>query len=393
MNWLDSARLSAALQDAGHQQVNDEAEADHVFINTCTVTAEAERKSRQTAKQAQREQTMVVVTGCSPRVPDSPWQNPQQNLLSFSAPETLFKHFDIELDEERLPLHSRTRLPVAIQTGCDNLCSFCITRIARGAHRNLPADQIIQQIRLAHEHGVQEVILTGINLAAWGCENSRRPEQARLHQLLEQILKETTIPRIRISSIGPQFIQPGFWDVYSEPRICDHLHISLQSGSPAILDRMIREHGTDEVAELAMRARKQRPDTALMADIISGFPGESAEDHQNGLRFIEQCGFSRLHVFPFSAREGTAAASLPHQLDKYVKKARASELRELSRRLWHDFLQQQMGRSVEVLVESSGKQGLSSNHIRVLVENGQMGELRRLVLNRDNLAVELPAGG
>lgn len=385
MNWLDSARLAAALQSAGHQQVAEEGEAEQIFVNTCTVTAEAERKSRQTVKQAQLVQAQVAVMGCSPRVPDSPWQA-QGNLLSFSDPHELFTHFDIEADEERLPLHSRTRLPVAIQTGCDNLCSFCITRLARGPHRNLPAEEIIHQIQLAHEHGIQEVILTGINLAAWGCDNSRRPEQARLHQLLEQILEQTGIPRIRISSIGPQFIQPGFWDIYRDQRICDHLHISLQSGSPSVLARMVREHGIDEVTQIAEQARKLRPDTALMADIISGFPGESEREHREGMDLLQQLDVARLHVFPYSPRQSTPAAQMPGQLTQAAKKARAAELRALSRQQWQDFLQRQMGKTVQVVVESSGHHGLSGNHIRVKVEGGSMGELRTMLLSEERLA-------
>ncbi|MBW6476610.1 MAG: MiaB/RimO family radical SAM methylthiotransferase [Chromatiales bacterium] len=388
MNWLDSARLGAALQSAGHHQVADEAAADHVFVNTCTVTAEAERKSRQTVKQVQQLVPQVVVMGCSPRVEGNHWQR-EQGRLVFADQAALFAQFGIETDEERLPLQSRTRLPVAIQTGCDNICSFCITRIARGAHRNLPAPTIIQQIRLAEEHGIQEVILTGINLAAWGCENSRQPEQARLHELLEQILEQTTIPRIRISSIGPQFIQPGFWDVYADPRICDHLHISLQSGSPEVLARMVREHGTDEVAWMAEQARQRRPNTALVADIICGFPGETEAQHRQGLRFLDDCGFARLHVFPYSSREGTAAADYPEQVEVQRKKARAADVRQLSRQLHQRFLQQQLGKEVSVLLESSGQQGLSSNYIRVNVPDGQMGEIRRLRLDTDNLAESL----
>ena len=384
MNWLDSARLAAGLQAAGHQQVSDEAEAEQVFVNTCTVTSEAERKSRQTVKQVQHGPTQVAVMGCSPRVSNNVWIA-QENQQVFLSQHDLFRHYGIDPDEERLPLHSRTRLPVAIQTGCDNICSFCITRVARGEHRNLPARSVITQIRQAHEHGIQEVILTGINLAAWGCDNSRRPEQARLHQLLEQILEQTEMPRIRISSIGPQFIQAGFWDVYSDPRLCDHLHISLQSGSADVLRRMVRDHGVDEVASLAEQARSKRPHTALMADIIAGFPGETEGEHQQGYDFLRQTGFSRLHVFPFSARQGTPAAELAGQLDKPTKQRRASELRQLSKQQWQGFVRDQLGKTAAVLVESSGRQGLSTNHIRVKLDEAMMGEIHHIRLAKENI--------
>ena len=386
MNWLDSARLAAALQTAGHTPVEDEAEADHVFVNTCTVTAEADRKSKQTVNKAGRNPVQVAVMGCGPRVDRGIWQQQTDNALVFAEEADMFAHFGVEVDELQLPLNSRTRLPVAIQTGCDNLCTFCITRVARGPHRNLPTDTIITQINQALEHDISEVVLTGINLAAWGCEDSNKPQQARLHELLEAILTRTDMPRIRLSSLGPQFIQPGFFDVYQDERICDYLHISLQSGSDGVLQRMIRGHGTEEIYRIAERARAARPDTAIAADMIAGFPGETEQEHRETMALLQAIGFAKLHVFPYSTREGTPAANLAGQLAQELKKERAGEIRELSRSMRKAFLDAQLGKRLKVLVESSGNNGLSTNYIRMHVENASMGDILELTLTEANLA-------
>lgn len=384
MNWLDSARLAAALQSVGNVAVSDEDEADYIFVNTCTVTSEADRKSRQTVNRAGQRQKQVAVMGCGPRVDSSDWQAQNDSALIFSDEEKMLSHFGVESDELLLPLNSRTRLPVAIQTGCDNECSFCITRIARGAHRNLPAEQILRQIDQAYESGVREVVLTGINLAAWGCDDSRKPEQARLHELLEMILQRTEMPRIRLSSIGPEYIQPAFFDLYADERICDYLHISLQSGSDSVLQRMARGHGTKEVEIIAAQARAVRPNTALAADIIAGFPGETDEEHRETLAFVEHLQFAKLHVFPFSVREGTPAAEMSDQLSQEIKKQRASELRELGRTLREQFIQQQIGRTVNVLVEGNG-QGLSGNYLRLNTGDLIQGTSALIVIDTETL--------
>lgn len=384
MNWLDSARLAAALQSAGNVAVNDETEADYIFVNTCTVTSEADRKSRQTVNRAGQQQKQVAVMGCGPRVDRNDWQAQNDSALIFGDELEMLAHFGVENDELLLPLNSRTRLPVAIQTGCDNECSFCITRIARGAHRSLPTDQILRQIDLAYESGVREVILTGINLAAWGCDDSREPQQAKLHELLEAILQHTEMPRIRLSSIGPEYIQPAFFDVYANERICDYLHISLQSGSDSVLKRMQRGHGTKEVEWIAEQARAIRHDTALAADLIAGFPGETEEEHKETLAFVERLQFAKLHVFPFSVREGTPAAELPDQLSQAIKKQRAGELRDLGQKMRQQFIDSQMGKTVQVLVEANG-QGLSGNYLRLRTGSSVQGKIIPCQIMNDTL--------
>lgn len=385
MNWLDSARLAAALQTAGHQAVNDEAEADFIFVNTCTVTHEADRKSKQTVNKAGRAQKQVAVMGCGPRVDAQGWQQQAEGALIFNNDSEMMAHFGIVDDEAQMPLSSRTRLPIAIQTGCDNKCSFCITRIARGAHRSLPQEGIIRQVKQAFDHGIREIVLTGINLAAWGCDNSNQPEQARLHQLVEAILQQTEMPRIRLSSLGPQFIQPDFFDVYADERVCDYLHISLQSGSDSVLDRMVRGHGTAELLNISERARAVRPNTAIAADMIAGFPGETDAEHQETLALLNKVQFAKLHVFPYSEREGTPAATAAAAVDLSVRKRRAAEIRDLGKAMRKQFIEQQMGKSFSVLVEGNGT-GLTGNYIRLRTGELPEGQIDALKLDEDTLA-------
>ncbi|GAB4344810.1 MAG: tRNA (N(6)-L-threonylcarbamoyladenosine(37)-C(2))-methylthiotransferase MtaB [Gammaproteobacteria bacterium] len=364
MNWLDSARLSAALSSAGHLPVTDEADADYVLVNSCTVTAQADRKSRQQANAARRAQKQVAVLGCGPRVDADAYRRQLGDTLVFGSEAEMLDYFGVEEESDPLPLNTRTRLPVAIQTGCDDLCSFCITRIARGRHRNLPLESILRQIRQAEELGLKEIVLTGINLAAWGCENTRRPEESRLHELLAEILARSDIPRIRLSSLGPQYLHDGFFELFADPRICDHLHLSVQSGCDATLRRMQRGHGVEELFSVAERARRARPDVGLAADLIVGFPGETEEEFETTLDAVRSLGFSRLHVFPFSPREGTPAAGMSPTVAPEVKKARAARLRELGSRLRDAFIASQLGREREVLVESN-ETGLTGNYLRI----------------------------
>ena len=386
MNQLDSARLQAALMAAGHELVNSEEQAEYSFVNSCTVTAQADRKSRQAANAAGRTARQVSVLGCSVRIDADKWRQSLPDALIFDSDEALLNYFDAADHNPLLPVSSRTRVQVAIQTGCDDTCSFCITTLARGDHRSLPAGQIIEQVQEAHRQGINEIVLTGINLAAWGSPNSKsQPQLARLHELLASLLAKTDMPRIRLSSIGPQYLQAGFWEVYADTRICDYLHLSMQSGSDPVLDAMDRGHGTAELLNIANRARLVRPNTALAADLIAGFPGETDEHHQQTIGLIKTLGLSKLHVFPYSSREGTLAATIKDQWPTAVKKARATEIRALGLQLRNQYLSTQMGLTLSVLSEQGGR-GWSSNYIRLQTEQGAEGAIGEIELTPTNLA-------
>lgn len=386
MNWLDAARVSAALQGAGHVLVDDEAEAEYVLVNSCTVTAEADRKSRQMAQSARRADKEVVVFGCGPRADREGWRRRLPETVRLEDESSLLRRFGAEEGGEPFPALSRTRLPVAIQTGCDDTCSFCITRIARGAHRSHPAQRIVEHVRTAAELGIREVVLTGINLAAWGSSHTKAaPAEARLGELLRRLLDETGIPRIRLSSLGPQYLQRDFFAAFADPRVCDHLHLSIQSGSDSVLERMGRGHDAATVERVVERARALRPDLALTADFIVGFPGETGAEFAATAGLVERLGFAKLHVFPFSPREGTPAAALPDGLDPTERKRRAAELRALGQATRRTFLDSQLGRRHTVLTERN-ETGLTTNYIRVRTPDAAEGDLVETVLTPDNLA-------
>ncbi len=387
MNWLDGAQITARLQLAGHTLVAEEGEAELVLVNTCTVTGEADRKSRQQATAAAREQRPVAVFGCGPKVEAGRWRERlPANAQVFDSEQGLLEFLGLDPDDEalNLPVASRTRLPVAIQTGCDNRCSFCITRVARGPHRSLEAAAIVRQIAQAAEAGVGEVVLTGINLGAWGAEDSTRADSSRLPALLERILRETAIPRIRISSLGPQYLSAGFYDLLADARLCDHLHLSVQSGSPAVLTAMDRGHGREEVLDCAERARRVRPHIALTADLITGFPGEGEREFEETLQLAQAARLTQLHVFPFSPREGTPAATLFQQVPPELSRQRAARLRAESRSLHAQFVATQMGRELEVLAELGGS-GLTSNYLRLDTSGAERGSWVKVTVTPTSL--------
>lgn len=365
MNQLDSARIAAALLLAGHEQAEDETTADTIFVNSCTVTARADRQSRQESLHAARLRKKLAIFGCGPKVDEKVWRRLFPHAQIFKTDQELFAHFGLSADTSEFPLRDHIRLPVAIQTGCDNKCTFCLTRIARGKTVDFPVKNILRQIKRAENIGIAEIVLTGIQLASWGCENSEKhPESSRLPELLNTILEQTAIPRIRLSSLGPQFLNADFFNIFKNKRICDHLHLSVQSGSPAVLRRMNRGHGIEEVYRIAEQAKKARPDVALTTDLIVGFPGESAADFAQTLQMTAAIGFAKLHVFPFSPRSGTGAANFPDQLPQQEKKLRARILREQGDQLRTNFIASQLGKISQILIIDSSS-GLSTNYLRL----------------------------
>jgi len=387
MNFLDSARIGAVLQNAGHIPAKNEDEADIIFVNSCTVTARADRQSRQEASHAFREKVQVAVFGCSVKVNYDRWKKQNPEYLLFRDEKEIFDYFGIQEDDITFPLHEKTRVPIAIQTGCDNFCTFCITRIARGKTEDFPLESIVQQAKRAEEAGIQEIVLTGIQLASWGCTDSLQfPKSSRLAEVIEALLEHTNIPRIRMSSLGPQFLNNSFWKVFENPRVCDHLHLSIQSGSDRVLEKMNRGHGTKEVWDIVEKARLVRPYTAFTADFIMGFPGETEEDVQETLRMVETICFAHLHVFPYSEREGTGAANFPEKIPVPERKARAKRLRDLADQTKQCFVQQSLGRKITILCEQD-ETGLTSNYIRVAIPEGKNNTLYTTTLSKENIVV------
>jgi threonylcarbamoyladenosine tRNA methylthiotransferase MtaB len=385
MNWLDSAQLRAALQAGGHTEAEQEEEAESILINSCTVTKRADRQVRQEILHAMGLQKKVIVFGCGPKVEKKEWEERFPNISVLPHKEEVIEYFGISKDQLEFPLHDRTRIPVAIQTGCDNKCTFCITRIARGKTRDFPKEKIVRHIQQAEKNGIQEIVITGIQLASWGCGNSLKyPEKSQFATLLSYILKNTNIPRIRMSSLGPQFLNDEFFNVLKNPRICDHLHLSVQSGSPNILQKMNRGHSEKEIYEVVKKAKQIRPNGAITADIIVGFPGETEKDFQETVTMAKKIQFSKIHVFPFSPREKTGAAHFPKQISSNTKKYRAQHLRQKAEELRKNFFHTQIGKKTSVLVEER-ETGFSTNYIRLIVPKGRSGEIRNIQISQNNI--------
>jgi threonylcarbamoyladenosine tRNA methylthiotransferase MtaB len=264
----------------------------------------------------------------------------------------------------------RTRAFVKVQDGCDNRCTFCVTTIARGEGRSRPVAGVVREIQALAAAGYQEAVLTGVHLGSYGRDWG---SQHGLRDLVHAVLSETNIPRLRLSSLEPWDLTPEFFDLWSDSRVCRHLHLPLQSGCDATLKRMARRTTQAAFGALVGAARARIPDLAISTDVIAGFPGETDEEFESSLSFIRAMDFMKLHVFRYSARPGTAAARMPGHVPADVKKDRSGRLLSLSDegawRFWSRFV----GREVSVLWEQvtaasdAGftNSGLSDNYIRV----------------------------
>jgi threonylcarbamoyladenosine tRNA methylthiotransferase MtaB len=383
LNQSEIEKFASQFRAAGHEIVSSPAEADYVIVNTCAVTAEAASDSRQKIRQAARSTPgEVVVTGCwvtldaegarsLPRV-SRVVGNLQKDRLVADVLNLPMEAFDLEpLSREPLPgAHLRTRAFIKVQDGCDNHCTFCVTRIARGAGRSLPLADVLQDVSAALQGGAQEVVLTGVHLGSWG-QDFERP--AHLYDLVEGLLGQSGLPRLRLSSLEPWDLDEAFFSLWSDPRLCRHLHLPLQSGSADTLRRMARKTTPESFARLVAAARKAAPQMAVTTDIISGFPGETETAFAESLDFVRQMDFAAGHVFTYSARPGTAAARMPGQVPMETRKRRNAELRALLAESSARYRQRSVGAELDVLWESTGTygpdgwrlHGLTDNYLRV----------------------------
>ncbi|GAP15166.1 radical SAM methylthiotransferase, MiaB/RimO family [Longilinea arvoryzae] len=367
LNQSEIEQFARQFRSAGHEIVDSAGKADVVVVNTCTVTSQAASDSRQKIRQAARAgKAEILVTGCwSTLEPQAALALPgvrrlvpnddKDHLVSgyLNLPE---ERFDLEpLAREPLPgLHLRTRAFLKVQDGCDNHCTYCITRIARGAGRSVPVSQVIAEVQAAQEGGVNEVVLSGVHLGSWG---SDFPKPVHLYHLIEAILKETDVPRLRLSSLEPWDLHEEFFGLWENPRMCRHLHLPLQSGSAATLQRMARKTTPESFSRLVELARRAAPEMAITTDLIAGFPGETGPEFEEGLRFVEQMQFAGGHVFAYSERPGTPAVRLPNAVPYAERRERGARLREAIARSNLAFRKNQLGKEVTVLWESTDSTG------------------------------------
>ena len=386
LNQSEIETYARQFRAAGHELVPEPAEADLTVINTCAVTAAAAADSRKKIRGAARAGSReIVATGCWATLnPEGAQALPgvQQvvlnavkdelvpRVLQFS-PET----FDLEpLVRQPVPGgRSRTRAFVKVQDGCDNRCTFCVTTLARGPGRSLPVEAILADIRAALAGGAQEVVLTGVHLGSWGqdFENPRK-----LRDLIETVLTEAPIIRLRLSSLEPWDLDDDFFTLWQDQRLARHLHLPLQSGSAATLRRMARKTTPNDFARLVAAAREHIPEVAITTDVIAGFPGESESEFNESLAFVSQMNFAGGHVFTYSARPGTAAARMPDQVPSAIRKERNALLREVFEQSATLYQSRFVGKRLAVLWESSSRveadrwriSGLTDNYLRVTAQ-------------------------
>ncbi|MBK7917603.1 MAG: tRNA (N(6)-L-threonylcarbamoyladenosine(37)-C(2))-methylthiotransferase MtaB [Chloroflexi bacterium] len=387
LNQSEIETMARQLLAAGHEIVDDTAVADKVIINTCAVTAEAARDGRTLTRRIHRQNDAaeIILTGCYATIAPAELGRVQgagrivanqdkAQLVSLLDPQARLDLpvFDQEpvLREFLAGTTGNTRAFIKVQDGCNNKCTFCVTTIARGAGQSRHLGDVVAEIQALAAAGYQEAVLTGVHLGSYGHDFGNK---AGLGELVRAILQHTDIPRLRLSSLEPWDIAPDFFTLWENPRLLPHLHLPLQAGSDKTLRRMARRTSQAAFRQLADTARAHIPDLNLSTDLIVGFPGETDEDFAESLAYVREIGFSRLHVFSYSQRPGTAAAHMPDQVSGPRKKERARRLIDLGHDMSLAFHRRFQGDTRAVLWESTvgaDKDGLrwvgyTDNYMRV----------------------------
>ena len=398
LNQADSEAIARDLLAAGCQVVDRPAAADAFVINTCSVTHVADRKARHLARLARRLSpgAPVIVTGCYVETAgpglraamnaDLVLGNDEKPSLASRLTRLGACRPGVVPDAGPRPgpvAPLRTRAFLKVQEGCNDVCAFCIVPRTRGRERSVPVEEVVGAVRAREEEGVQEVVLTGTQLGAYRPARQTNGDNGSAGSgpgvLLQAVLAETAVPRLRLSSLQPQDITPGLLSLWDDPRLCRHFHLALQSGSDAVLSRMRRRYTAEGFRRALALIRRHVPDAAVTTDVMVGFPGESEADFEETYAFCREAAFAALHVFPYSRRPGTVAARPPladEQVPEPVKRERARRLLALGRDLRADFEERFRGRVMPVLWErarpSKGGllwEGLTDNYIRVFTRS------------------------
>jgi threonylcarbamoyladenosine tRNA methylthiotransferase MtaB len=382
LNQAETELLARELVKAGYELVSHVSQADIYILNTCTVTHTADRKARHRLRHAYRRNpaALVVATGCYARrahqeisriegVALVSGNNEKKHLLRLITEAYHREHLSSTDGETSTPTPPalRTRTFVKVQDGCNTPCSYCIVPLVRGRETSLPASEIINEVGDRVAEGYQEVVLTGTKIGTY------HDNGTDLKGLLERILAETDVKRLRLSSLQPKEISPRLLGLWTDDRLCPHFHLSLQSGSNSVLARMRRRYDTEEYGQAVSLIRRNVSDAAITTDIIVGFPGETDDDFEESYRFCQRMEFARIHVFPFSARSGTEAAPMPGQIDSRMKKKRSDSMLALAEESARSFRQRFSGRTMTVLWEQRTGDyiwsGVTGNYIRVFTES------------------------
>lgn len=391
LNQVETESIASVFSDSGWQIGSIHEQADLYCINTCTVTSKSEQKARKLIRKVSRDypQTPIIVTGCYTELNQQDIASLAENIIALkgndksrllklaefetnSVPSVaLIKDFLLNEQQENatflFPYTSpqfHTRAFVKIQDGCNNTCSYCRVRLARGKARSNTAYNIIKQCLKLEENGVKEIILTGVNISQY------QEKKHTLSDLLYQIVEATKKVRIRLSSLEPDMITPELRQSLENDRICPHFHLPVQSGDDTVLSLMNRKYKAQHIEKAINGLRKIKEDPFIAADIITGFPGESEENFYNTKKLVEKCNITKLHVFPYSPRPGTAAYSFKEHVPERITRQRSSILRTLSQDNLKAYINRNIGKVVYPIVENIQEEnyiceGTTENYLHV----------------------------
>jgi threonylcarbamoyladenosine tRNA methylthiotransferase MtaB len=365
LNEAELETWASQFLKRGHQVTTDSVGADIVVFNSCAVTGEADRKSRQQIGRLHRgnPNAKLVVTGCHASLNREAVKNylgvdlVVDNQNKETLVEQTLNYFggsqpELELrNENALFLRGRHRAFIKVQDGCRYRCTYCIVTIARGVERSRNIDDIITEIKDLYRQGIQEIAITGVHVGGYGSDTG-----SSLYELLSEILDRTDIPRIRLASVEPWDLPENFFHLFRDTRLMPHMHLPIQSGSDTVLRRMARRCKTAEFTHIVEKVRDAIPLFNITTDLIVGFPGETEREWQQTMDYVERTGFGHMHIFSYSRREGTKAARLPDQVEKAVKKERSRQMHELAAGLKKDELQKHIGTCCSVLWEQQVNQ-------------------------------------
>lgn len=424
VNQSDSASMEALFRQKGYEVVPFTQQADIYLINTCVVTNEGQRKSRQIINRAIRKHplSLVVVTGCYPQTAreevkaiegvDVIIGNQERGRIVELVEQAMeqkthelldnVQHMTVDTTFEEIGVGTetdRTRAFLKIQEGCNQYCTYCIIPYSRGPLRSRSIEGIKTEVAKLVAAGYKEIVLIGIHLGCYGKELAKEGIKLTLYDAVEAALSVPGVKRLRLGSLESVEVEPRLLELMQEDcRLQRHLHLPLQSGCDKVLKAMHRPYDTAKFRKLLADIRQTLPDVAITTDVIVGFPGESEEDMAATIAFAEECGFAKMHIFPYSKRKGTPAEAMPDQIEEKVKAQRAAQLAELDQKLHHKAMTSKLGTVEEVLfeqpVDATHIEGLCGPYMRVVVEAsadlcGEIAKVKLVAIQDDWLVGQL----
>ncbi|MDO8845872.1 MAG: tRNA (N(6)-L-threonylcarbamoyladenosine(37)-C(2))-methylthiotransferase MtaB [Methylicorpusculum sp.] len=401
LNEAELESWAQGFQKTGHQVTRQAEAADLIVINSCAVTQDASRKSRNLIRRIHRENptAKLVVSGCYASLNREEAEELMgvDLVIGNQDKDQLVEKTLAELNMDSMPVMSaepgemslfargRQRAFIKVQDGCRYRCTFCIVTVARGEESSRPIADVLEEINNLTRQNIQEIVLTGVHLGGYGHDRG-----SDLVELIKTVLAETDVQRLRLGSLEPWELSEEFFELFKNPRVMPHLHLPLQSGSDTVLRRMARRCKTEEFVAIVKRLRDQVPDFNITTDIIVGFPGETEQEWEESFNFIKQTGFGHIHIFTYSKREGTKAATLPNPVPADIKKLRSQQLHGLANALKAEFFSANLGKTAPVLWEGYSEDlgdgrkrvfGYSPNYMRVACEVGTEQLLENCIID------------